>query len=110
MIAIFRFTEGDTVFCYAAVFAPNNLEEKIYHQWQIYSNDKSEWLTSDKRGYQLRGGREGGYRGYTLKKNVKPGEWRVNIITEDNLLLGTINFDIISDNNSQRFWEIIKKE
>ena len=45
-----------------------------------------------------------------MKKNVKPGEWRVNIITEDNLLLGTINFDIISDNNKQRVWEIIKMD
>ena len=90
------------------MFAPTNLTKKIYHEWQIYSDNKSEWLTSDKRGYELIGGREGGYRGYTMKKNIRPGEWRVNIITEDDLLLGTINFDIISDNDRQRTWEIIK--
>jgi DUF2914 family protein len=106
----FNYADGDSVYCYAAVFAPTNLSEKIYHQWQVYSIEKSEWITSDKRGYELRGGREGGYRGYTMKKNVKQGEWRVNIITEDNLLLGTINFDIISDNSKQRVWEIIKME
>jgi len=106
----FYYSEGDSVFCYAAVFAPTNLTEKIYHQWQMYSEKKSEWVTSDKRGYELRGGREGGYRGYTLKKNISPGEWRVNIITEDDLLLGTINFDIITDNARKRVWEIIKME
>ena len=106
----FYYTEGDSVFCYAAVFAPTNLTKKIYHQWQVYSESKSDWLTSDKHGYELTGGREGGYRGYTMKKNIKPGEWRVKIITEDDLLLGTINFDIISDNERQRTWEIIKAE
>ena len=106
----FYYLEGDSVYCYAAVFAPTNLTEKIYHQWQFYSEEKSEWLTSDKRGYELHGGREGGYRGYTMKKNVRPGEWRVNILTEDDLLLGTINFDIISDSRINRVWEIIEKE
>jgi hypothetical protein len=106
----FYYMEGDSVFCYTAVFAPTNLTEKIYHQWQAYSESKSEWLTTDKRGYELHGGREGGYRGYTMKKNIKPGEWRINIITDDDLLLGTIHFDIISDNRSERTWEIIKKE
>ena len=106
----FYYNEGDSVYCYAAVFAPTNLNQKIYHEWQLYSTNKSEWLSSDKLGYELKGGREGGYRGYTLKKNIKPGEWRVKIVTEDNLLLGTISFKIIPDNRINRVWEIIKKE
>lgn len=106
----FYYHEGDSVYCYAAVFAPTNLNQKIYHEWQLYSPNKSEWLSSDKLGYELKGGREGGYRGYTLKKNIKPGEWRVKIVTADNLLLGTINFDIIPDNRINRVWELIKKE
>lgn len=106
----FTYQTADSVYCYAAIFAPTNLTEKIFHQWQVYSEEKSEWLTSDKMGYELRGGREGGYRGYTLKKNISPGDWRINIITEEDLLLGTINFEIIPDNEKQRVWEFIKMQ
>jgi len=37
---------------------------------RTYAGHQSEWLSSDKLGYELKGGREGGYRGYTLKKNI----------------------------------------
>jgi len=105
----FNYVQGDTTYCFVAVFAPTDLNKKILHHWQIYSEEKGEWLTSDRRGYDLYGGRESGYRGYTFKKNVKPGEWRVDIITDDDLLLGRINFDIISSKDSNREWEILKK-
>jgi len=105
----FNYVEGDTAYCFAAVFAPTNLDKKILHQWQFYSEKEGEWVTSDRRGYELHGGREGGYRGYTYKKNVKPGEWRVNIITEDDLLLGRIEFDITDSKETSREWEILKK-
>ncbi len=105
----FYYVNGDIVYCFVAVFAPTDLNKKIEHQWQIYSKEEGEWLTSDRRGYELSGGREGGYRGYTLKKNIKQGEWRVNIITEDDLLLGRINFDVISSTEKNREWEILKK-
>jgi hypothetical protein len=90
----FSYTEGDTVFCYAAVFAPTDLTKKILHQWEFYSPAEKEWITTDRAAYVLTGGRDGGYRGYTYKKNIQPGSWRVNVLTGDNLILGSISFDI----------------
>jgi len=92
----FNYQEGDTVFCFASVFAPTRLTKKIAHKWQFYSEDKGEWIGTDRTAYQLTGGREGGYRGYTFKKNIKLGSWRVDIITHDDLILGRVKFKVHS--------------
>ena len=91
----FRYSEGDTVFCFAAVFAPTDLKTRIYHEWQQYLPGQQRWLTTDHLGYQLTGGRKLGYRGYTYKRNVQPGEWRVEVKTEEDQVLGRIDFTIV---------------
>ena len=85
---------GDTVFCFAAVFAPTALNKKIFHRWQQFIPEKNEWIIQDRVGYQLYGGRDGGFRGYTAKTIITPGDWQIDIITEDDLLLGTVEFKI----------------
>jgi len=101
----FSYTEGDTVFCYAAVFAPTDLTKKILHQWEFYSPAQEEWITTDRAAYVLTGGRDGGYRGYTYKKNVQPGSWRVSVLTGDNLILGSISFEITPSSGGTVEWE-----
>lgn len=90
----FHYQTGDTVYCYAAVFAPTELNKKIIHQWQFYDEKSDKWKTTDQLGYRIRGGRDGGYRGYSYKKNMQYGEWRINVITKEGLLLGRLNFDV----------------
>jgi hypothetical protein len=90
----FKYAEGDTVNCFVSIFAPTLLKKKIYHIWQ-WSNPKTGvWLLTDKLDYEITGGRDGGYRGYTYKRNVSPGKWRVNVVTEEELIIGRINFEI----------------
>lgn len=90
----YNYTKGDTVYCFTAIFAPTELKKSIYHQWQKYSDKKRKWITRDKLAYEITGGRGKGYRGYTYKKNVDPGKWRVEVRTEDGPLLGRIDFRI----------------
>lgn len=90
----FRYAEGDTVFCFTAVFAPTMLKKDIFHVWQKYSPVEGEWLQTDRLSHEVTGGRQGGYRGYTYKRNISPGKWRVDVVTEENLILGTIKFEI----------------
>jgi hypothetical protein len=105
----FYYQQGDSAFCFASVFAPTRLTEKIAHKWQYYSEQKDEWLTTDNTVYQLTGGRDGGYRGYTFKKNVQTGRWRIDIITEDDLILGRIYFKVMPRENPDREFVIIEK-
>ena len=95
----FQYAPGDTVFCFASVFAPTDLDTKIYHNWQFYNEFAGEWQRSDRMNYKISGGRDGGYRGYTFKRNVAAGLWRVDVETEREQLLGRISFEIILVNN-----------
>ena len=40
------------------------------------------------------GGRDGDYRGYSYKKNLQAGRWRVGVETKKELLLGRIGFTV----------------
>ncbi len=91
----FFFAPQDTVFCFASVFAPTALKTKVYHHWQRYSPGKGEWQSIERISYPIYGGRDGGYRGYTYKRHVQPGEWRVDVETADRRVLGRIDFTII---------------
>jgi len=89
----YDYVAGDTVFCFAAVFAPTALKERIEHHWQK-KNAAGDWTTTDRVGYPITGGRDGGWRGYTFKRNVAPGEWRVEVRTQKGRLLGRIPIEI----------------
>ena len=97
----FHFGDPDTLFCFVSVFAPTRLEEKIYHHWQVYDRRREQWLTADRLGYRITGGREGGYRGFTYKTHVRPGEWRVNVETESGKILGRLHFRVVSANEQK---------
>ena len=93
--APFRYAEGDTVYCFAAVFAPTRLRTKIYHHWRVYDDAERAWVSTDRIGYAVEGGRGQGYRGYTFKRHVRPGTWRVDVETEAGRIIGRIRFDIV---------------
>jgi len=104
----FHYAEGDTVYCFASVFAPTNLNTRIYHHWQMYNEKQDEWITTDRTNYKINGGRDGGYRGYTLKRNVQSGLWRIDVETEREQLLGRISFEIEKVDKKAKLNEIIK--
>ncbi len=95
-------TGSDPVYCFTAVFAPVNLQKKIFHVWQLRSAGREKWLITDRLGFELTGGRKEGFRGYTFKKNVQPGDWRVDVRTDEDQILGRINFKIIAADSLSR--------
>lgn len=92
--APYYYSEGDTAYCFTAIFAPTALQKNVYHIWRKYYPNKNDWVTTDRLGFEITGGRKGGWRGYTYKRNVSPGEWRVDLVTEEDLIIGRINFEI----------------
>ncbi len=85
---------GESLSVYSAVFAPIRLSTRITHLWQRYDPVRGEWLTVSKVTYSIHGGRDGGYRGYTIHHGVEPGEWRVDVETSDNRTIGRIRFNV----------------
>ncbi|HBM45448.1 TPA: hypothetical protein DDZ75_00490 [Patescibacteria group bacterium] len=89
---ILNYTKGDPMYIYSAVFSPTNLNTNIVHEWQYYDEDAGKWTTSTKISLSLTGGREGGYRTYSLTNNIFPGYWRVNVETPSGQVIGRIRF------------------
>lgn len=94
----FAYVTGDTIYCFTAVFSPTGIRESILHVWQK-KNAAGDWVATDPRPYRNfidRPGRDGGWRCYSFKKNVSPGEWRIEVKTAQDRLLGRISLDIIT--------------
>ncbi|MDR8391826.1 DUF2914 domain-containing protein [Aliifodinibius sp. S!AR15-10] len=89
--------QGDSVFVYTSIFAPADLQKSVFHLWNWYSPHTQRWEVTDKIGYEITGGRTGGYRGYTYKEKLMPGNWKVDVVTQEGLVLGSINFQVSVD-------------
>lgn len=85
----------EPLYFFSAVFAPTTLKTRIVHVWQYYDEDTKTWETKLRSAFAIVGGRDGGYRGYTIKNNVIPGHWRVRVETERGELLGSTTFVVL---------------
>lgn len=89
----------DPVFVFTSIFAPTSIEKSIYHRWKWFNTSTDEWEIVEDIGYAITGGRDHGYRGFTFKNNTKEGLWKVEVITEEELIIGVIDFEIIISNS-----------
>lgn len=96
----FIYEPNDNVYVFTSIFAPTDLKKSIIHRWKWYNPETETWEIVEDIGYDITGGRDDGYRGYTYKSNVKTGEWKIDVITEDEeLVLGVVDFEIIINPN-----------
>ena len=91
---------GESLYLYSAVFAPIQLQTRILHVWQRYDDAVKDWKTQAVVSYRITGGRDGGYRGYSIKSTPANGHWRVNIQTADGRLIGRVAFSVAPASNS----------
>jgi len=91
---VFHKTAGETVFVYSAVFAPTKFSTTILHEWEFYDEKAQSWVKTATFGFPITGGRDGGYRGYSLRDNLEAGKWRVNVKTGTGLIIGRIAFTV----------------
>lgn len=92
---VFNEIPGQPIYVWSAIFAPSAFNLPIYHQWYYFDQEKNQWILSSKIDFQIIGGRQDGYRGYTFKRGVSPGKWRVDITTGSNQRLGSISFTVV---------------
>ena len=92
-----NFTEvsGTPVYAFSAIFSPTGLNTTLLHEWQAYDESTRSWKTVSTIHLPVIGGRDNGFRTYSIKSDLAPGKWRVNIKTEDGLTVGRLRFNII---------------
>ncbi|HWX89036.1 MAG TPA: DUF2914 domain-containing protein, partial [Rhizomicrobium sp.] len=91
--AIMHVQKGAKLYLYNAVFAPRGLHTRIVHDWQ-WLNPGRGWQTQQRVPVDIAGGREDGYRFYTTKTSLQPGQWQVNIMTGDGRSVGRVRFAV----------------
>lgn len=91
-----RLAPGEPVYFVSAIFAPRGLDTRLRHRWQRHDGKRG-WVTYSDIPFSLAGGREGGYRAYTFKRNVTPGYWRVRVETENGRTVAVHRFEIAAE-------------
>ena len=84
---------GAKLYLYNAVFAPRGLHTRIVHDWQWLEPGKG-WQSQQRVPVEISGGREDGFRFYTIKSAPRPGQWQVNILTGDGRSVGRVRFAV----------------
>ncbi|MBI3555073.1 MAG: DUF2914 domain-containing protein [Deltaproteobacteria bacterium] len=97
---LFTARAGDRIFCFARIFSPSRFKDKLQVRWLHY-DERHGWMHHDAIPLPVVGGREEGFRGFTVKSNYEPGEWRVQVETSDNRELGRIYFRVVADAGSE---------
>ncbi len=88
--------DGDRVHCFARIFSPTGMKDRITAHW-MHKVPQHGWQTTDRIPIEVSGGRQEGFRGLTYKNNYEPGYWRVLFETSDGRELGRIYFTIEND-------------
>ena len=86
---------GESAFCFSSVFAPTGLSAGIYHRWEKYDEAAGEWRTMARVSFSISGGRDGGYRGWTMKSALTEGKWRCDVETAGGALIGRASFTVV---------------
>ena len=84
----------EPVYCFTAIFAPVALKTTVYHHWYFRRDSSKPFSHADKIPLQISGGREGGYRAYTFKQRLDPGDWRVDVESEDGRIIGRVSIEV----------------
>ncbi len=86
---------GTSVYAYSAIFSPVSFSTKIIHEWQQYDMADKKWVTDQTIALSVLGGRENGYRTYSINSGLTEGKWRVNIETAAGQLIGRMTFNVV---------------
>jgi hypothetical protein len=91
---VFHLFAGGSAYCYSAVFAPTRLQTDIQHVWQ--KKVDGAWVDRGTIPFSVTGGRDGGYRGYTINTNIDAGVWRCSVETARGQEIGRQVFTVLS--------------
>ena len=89
-----KLSTGDPVYVYSAIFAPADFSLRVFHVWSYFDVKKNKWVESAKIPLNISGGQGRGYRTYSMKENILPGSWRVDIETDTGQIIGRLKFTV----------------
>jgi len=85
---------GEKAYVFTSIYTPSDLNTDIIHDWQRYDETQKKWISVSKISFPVNGGRQAGYRGYSVKTNLQAGAWRVFVETPRGQVLGRFRFNV----------------
>lgn len=86
---------GDKVYVFFRIFSPARFSDQVQMRWH-WKDPARGWTPHDTIPIRIVGGREQGFRGYGVKSNYQPGEWKVQVETLDGREIGRVYFDLVA--------------
>lgn len=98
---IIHMIPGAPLYALTSVFAPTNLKTDITHIWQYYDEKDKAWTIANTVRLSITGGREGGFRTFSVRENVFPAKWRVDVTTPRGQLIGRMSFQVVMSSGNE---------
>jgi len=92
----FHFKADDPVYVYSAVFSPLSFNTTIVHEWQHDDPQTRAWTDKKRIELPVVGGRDGGFRDYSMKTGMAPGHWRVTLATFKGKMTRRVRFNAVA--------------
>jgi hypothetical protein len=83
---------GTPLYVFSSVKAPSAFATSITHEWEYYVEGEG-WERRSRVSFPITGGRQEGYRGYSVSENPAEGKWRVTIATGGQVI-GRLTFNV----------------
>lgn len=83
----------DRIYVAFRVFSPTNFSDQVVVDW-YWRDNRLGWVRQDSIPIRIVGGRREGFRGYGVKSNYQPGEWKVQVETTDGREIGRVYFNL----------------
>ena len=90
--------DGEEIYFMSSVYAPTELKAPIEFRWYYKEPTTNTFKLTDKISSSrmvIRGGRDGGYRSYSKKKNIANGSYRVETAYKDGAIIGSSTFKVV---------------
>ncbi len=89
----FMAQRGDKIHVFFRLFSPTRFSDEVSMRWYWKDNSQG-WVLQDSIPIRIVGGRDQGFRGFGVKSNYQPGDWKVQIETTDGREIGRVYFEL----------------
>jgi len=96
---------GDKVYVFFRIFSPTRFSDQVTMRW-FWKPKGRGWMLQDAIPIAIVGGRAEGFRGYGVKSNYQPGDWKVQVETTDAREIGRVYFNVEPVPEAQRDFEV----
>lgn len=100
----FHAHRSDKIYVFFRIFSPTRFSDQVLMRW-YWKDNKLGWVMQDSIPIKIVGGRIDGFRGFGIKSNYQPGEWKVQVETTDDREIGRVYFSLDIAPDEPRIFE-----